>query len=88
MPIPDELIIIDMQEQIRLITVNHIESKAFLPRNHIAERCGQFATVCRVSDTLPPMPRDAVCAKLGESPHPHDGRKWVEFQYKQPEKGE
>ena len=53
--------------------------KTFLPKGAIASKCGQFATVCRVGDTIPLMPKHAEYAKVGKSPFLNDGRRWVTY---------
>ena len=53
----------------------------------IAAKCDQIATVCRVGDAVPLMPKYALFAKVGKSPHKNDGRRWVTYFYEKDKDG-
>ena len=85
--LPKELISNARCDQLVLDTTNPIVYKNFLPKGYIAENCGQFATVCRVSDTMPLLAKYATHSIIGASPVKYDGRQWVTYLYAPNKKG-
>ena len=85
--LPPELISNEKSDQLLLVSENPIVPKTYLPKGKIAAICGQFATVCRVDDTVQLNPKGTLFAKIGSSPHRNDGRRWVTYFYPKDKNG-